>query len=334
MGKYKGTLQRREFVALLGCAIACSWAARAEQGAPPVIGFFSTASAETYTIRLDAFRRGLQETGLIEGKNVSIEYLWTDGRYDQAVQLAAELVKRQVAVIVAGGGTPTALAAKSVTSTIPIVFAVSVNPVEAGLVGSLNHPGGNLTGVTNLNVEIGPKRLEILRAILPSATNIAVLLNPTNPDLTKAFVRELEPAARATGFRLHKVEAGTDRELDEAFAAFSKQHIDALVMSPDTFFTTRAERIAAMALRDSIPTIYQYRKFARAGGLISYGSDETEYYRLVGIYAGRILKGDKPGDLPVQQSTKVELIINLKTARTLGIDVPLSLSGRADELIE
>jgi putative tryptophan/tyrosine transport system substrate-binding protein len=327
-------MRRREFIAFLGGAGMSPLAARAEQSMLPLIGFFSTASAETYTIRLDAFRRGLQETGLVEGKNVSIEYRWADGRYDRAVPLAAELVKRQVAVIVAGGGTPTALAAKAVTSTIPIVFAVSVNPVEAGLVGSLNHPGGNLTGVTNLNVEIGPKRLEILRAILPSATNIAVLLNPTNPDLAKAFVRELEPAARATGFRLHKLEAGTDRELDEAFAAFSKLHADALVISPDTFFTTRAERIAAMALRDSIPTIYQYRKFATAGGLISYGSDETEYYRLVGILTGRILKGDKPGDLPVQQSTKVELIINLKTAKTLGITVPLSLSGRADELIE
>jgi putative tryptophan/tyrosine transport system substrate-binding protein len=327
-------MRPRAFIAFLACALVSAVAARAERDVLPVIGFFSTASAETYAIRLDAFRRGLQETGLAEGKNVSIEYRWTDGRYDRAVPLAAELVQRQVAVIVAGGGTPTALAAKAVTSTIPIVFAVSVNPVEAGLVGSLNHPGGNLTGVTNLNVEIGPKRLEILRAILPSATNIAVLLNPTNPDLAKAFVRELEPAARATGFRLHKLEASADRELDQAFAAFSRLHAEALVISPDTFFTTRAERIAAMALRDSIPTIYQYRKFAAAGGLISYGSDETEYYRLVGILTGRILKGDKPGDLPVQQSTKVELIINLKTAKALGITVPLSLSGRADELIE
>ena len=206
--------------------------------------------------------------------------------------------------------------------------------VEAGLVGSLNHPGGNLTGVTSMNVEIGPKRLEVLHALLPTAINIAVLLNPTSPTVSTVFVRQLEPAARVMGFQLHRLEASTDRDLNEAFAALAKLHADALVIGPDTFFNSRAKRLAAMTLRDSVPAIYQYREFTKAGGLVSYGSDEAEYYRLLGVYAGRILKGDKPADLPVQQSTKVELIINLKTARSFGIAVPLSLSGRADELIE
>lgn len=324
-------MKLRAFFVFLACA-AASLVAHAEQGALPIIGFLGTAAPEAYTVRLEAFRRGLQENGLVEGKNVTIEYRWTDN--DKLAPIAAEFVQHQVAVIVSGGGTPTALAAKAATSTIPIVFAVSVNPVEVGLVGSLNHPGGNLTGVTNLNVEIGPKRLELLRALLPNATNIAVLVNPTSPFLAKAYVRELEPAARATGFQLHRLEASTDRGLDEAFAALARLHADALVITPDVFFNTRAERLAAMTLRDLVPAIYQYPTFAKAGGLVSYGSDEIEYYRQVGVYAGRILKGDKPGDLPVQQSTKVQLIINLKTAKTLRIDVPLSLSGRADELIE
>jgi putative tryptophan/tyrosine transport system substrate-binding protein len=330
-------MERRAFTTMLGWTAAAALASipvRAQQGSLPVIGFLSNATPDAYGIRLQAFRRGLQETGLVEGRNVAIEYRWTDGQNAELAPNAAELLQRQVAVIVAAGGTPTALAAKAATSTTPVVFAVSINPVEAGLVGSLNHPGGNLTGVTNLNVEIGPKRLELLRALLPGATNVAILVNPTSPGLSAAFVRELEPAARATGFALHTVEASTDRELDEAFAALGKLHADALVVSPDVFFNTRAEKIAEMTLRDSIPAIYQYRKFAAAGGLISYGSDENEYYRLVGILTGRLLKGDKPGDLPVLQSTKVELIINLKTARALGIAVPLSLSGRADELIE
>ena len=327
-------MKRREFIAFLACSAVSSLAARAEQGALPVIGFLSNASPEVYAIRLGAFRRGLQETSLVEGKNVAIEYRWTNGHSDQLAPLAAELVQRQVAVIVSGGGTQTALAAKAATSTIPVVFAVSTNPVEAGLVGSLNHPGGNLTGVTRMNVEIGPKRLEVLHALLPTAINIAVLLNPTSPTVSTVFVRQLEPAARVMGFQLHRLEASTDRDLDEAFAALAKLHADALVIGPDTFFNSRAKRLAAMTLRDSVPAIYQYREFTKAGGLVSYGSDEAEYYRLLGVYAGRILKGDKPADLPVQQSTKVELIINLKTARSFGIAVPLSLSGRADELIE
>jgi putative ABC transport system substrate-binding protein len=327
-------MKRREFIAFLACSAVWSLAARAEQGALPVIGFLSNASPEVYAIRLEAFRRGLQGTGLAEGKNVAIEYRWTNGDGDQLAPLAAELVQRRVAVIVSGGGTQAALAAKAATSTIPVVFAVSTNPIEAGLVGSLNRPGGNLTGVTSMNVEIGPKRLEVLRALLPTAINIAVLLNPSSPTVSTVYVRQLEPAARIMGFQLHRLEASTDRDLDEAFAVLAKLHADALVIAPDTFFNSRSKRLAEMTLRDSVPAIYQYREFTKAGGLVSYGSDETEYYRLLGVYAGRIVKGDKPADLPVQQSTKVELIINLKTARTFGITVPLSLSGRADELIE
>ena len=268
-----------------------SLAARAEQGALPVIGFLSNASPEVYAIRLEAFRRGLQGTGLVEGKNVAIEYRWTNGHSDQLAPLAAELVQRQVAVIVSGGGTQAALAAKAATSTIPVVFAVSTNPVEAGLVGSLNHPSGNLTGVTSMNVEIGPKRLEVLRALLPTAINIAVLLNPTSPTVSTIFVRQLEPAARVMGFQLHRLEASTDRDLDEAFAALAKLHADALVIGPDTFFNSRAKRLAAMTLRDSVPAIYQYSEFTKAGGLVSYGSDETEYYRLLGVLRGPDTQG-------------------------------------------
>jgi putative ABC transport system substrate-binding protein len=330
-------MRRRAFITMLGwmAVTAVTSPAHAQQSALPVIGFLSNASPDAYVIRLEAFHRGLSETGFVQGKNVAIEYRWTNGEYDRLAPFAAELVRRQVAVIVAGGGTPTALVAKAATLTIPVVFGVAANPVDAGLVDSLNRPGGNLTGVTNLNVEIAPKRLELLRALLPGATSIAVLLNPTNPTpVVGPFMRELRLAARATGFQLHVLEASTDRDLDKAFAVLPQLHADALLISPDVFFNTRAEKLAGLALRHAMPAIYQYRKFAAAGGLISYGTNEAEYYRLIGIYTGRILKGDKPADLPVQQSTKVELIINLETARALGIDVPLSLSGRADELIE
>jgi putative tryptophan/tyrosine transport system substrate-binding protein len=276
-------MKRREFIGFLACSVLSSLAARAEQGALPVIGFLSNASSEVYAIRLEAFRSGLLETGLVEGKNVAIEYRWTNGHSDQLAPLAAELVQRQVAVIVSGGGTATALAAKAATSTIPVVFAVSANPVEAGLVGSLNHPSGNLTGVTSMNVEIGPKRLEVLRALLPTAINVAVLLNPTNPTISTAFVRQLEPAARVMGFQLHWLKASTDRDLDEAFAALAKLHADALVIGPDTFFNSRAKRLAAMTLRDSVPAIYQYRAMrlsdwnALSGPITSSGTPASKW---------------------------------------------------------
>jgi putative ABC transport system substrate-binding protein len=328
-------MKRRKFITLVsGAAAAWPLAGRAQQRAMPVIGFLSSASPSSYAVRLRAFRQGLGEIGYAEGQNVQIEYRWSAGENDRLRALAAELVRGRVTVIVAGGGTPTALAAKAETTTIPIVFAVSVDPVQTGLVAGLDRPGGNLTGITNLNVEVGPKRLELLRELLPKATEIALLLNPTNPNLVDSFLRAMQPAARALGLRLRVTEASTDRDIDSAFATLVQLRADALVISPDTFFNTRTERLAMLALRYEVPAIYQYRPFAAAGGLIAYGSDETEYYRLVGLYAGRILKGEKPADLPVQQSTKVELIINLKTAKALGINVPLALSGRADELIE
>ena len=327
---------RRKLLKLLGGTAAASLpcVASAQQQSMPVIGFLSNASPEPYEVRLRAFRQGLAEAGFVEGRNVAIEYRWADGDNDRLAQMAADLVGGKVAVLISAGGTPSALAAKAATSTIPIVFSLAANPITLGLVPRLNQPGGNITGVANQNIEIGPKRLELLRELLPKATIVGVLVNPANRSANELFVRDLEPAARTIGMQLHMLRASTDGELEAAFSSLAQVRADALVVSPDVFFNTRSEQLAAMSLRQKTPSIYQYRKFTAAGGLVSYGSDETESYRLVGGYAGRILKGDKPGDLPVQQATKVELIINLKTAKTFGITVPLSLLGRADEVIE
>jgi putative tryptophan/tyrosine transport system substrate-binding protein len=327
-------MRRREFIAGIGIAAAWRLAAHAQQRAP-VIGFLSNASPAVYALRLSAFRRGLQETGFVEGQNVAIEYRWANGENARLPALATELVNRGVAVIVAGGGTPAAMAAKAVVTTIPVVFEVAVDPVEVGLVPSLNHPGGNLTGITNMNVEMGPKKLEVVRELLPAATRVAVLLNPSSPLISQPFLSQLQPAAKALGIQLDVVQASKDSDLEPAFAKVKDDlKADAVVMAPDIFYNMRTEQIAKLALRHTVPVIQTNRSFVAAGGLISHGSDESEYYRLVGTYAGRILKGDKPGDLPVQRSTKVELIINLTTAKALGISVPLSLLGRADELIE
>ena len=326
-------MRRREFIAGMGIAAASRMAAHAQQ-APPVIGFLSNASPDGYAVRLRAFRRGLRETGFVEGQNVIIEFRWANGENALLPALATELVNRGVSIIVAGGGTPAAMAAKAATPTIPVVFAVGVDPVEVGLVGSLNHPGGNLTGITNMNVQIGPKKLEVLRELLPAATRVAVLLNPTSVGSEPAL-RELQPAAKALGFELHVVQASKDSDLKSAFAKVTDDlKAEALVLAPDVFFNTRTEQLAKLALRHAIPAMQQYPAFVAAGGLVSLGSDENEYYQLVGTYAGRILKGDKPSDLPVQRSTKIELIINSKTAKALGIALPLSLLGRADEVIE
>ena len=327
-------MKRRDFITLLGGAAATRpLAARAQQPAMPVIGFLSSASPEVYAIRLRAFRQGLKEVGYVEGQNVEVEYRWAEGQNNRLPALAAELVHRQVAVITASS-TPSAFAAKSATATIPIVFGVAVDPVKDGLVASLNRPGGNLTGVTNLNVEVGPKRLELLHELLPAATTFAMLVNPTSPSTAEPSSRTLQVAARTLGLQPHVLHASTERDFDTVFATMVQLRAGGLVIAGDTFFLTHSEQLAALTVRHAVPTVYAYRPFAAAGGLVSYGSDETEYYRLVGIYVGRILKGEKSADLPVQQSTKVELIINLKTAKALGITVPLPLSGRADELIE
>jgi putative tryptophan/tyrosine transport system substrate-binding protein len=296
----------------------------------PVIGFLGSTSPQGIAVRLRAFAQGLKEEGYIEGQNVAIEYRWAENHDDRLPVLAAELVRRQVSVI-AAGGSPASVAAKAATSTIPIVFETASDPVILGLVTSLNRPGGNLTGVTNLNVEVGQKRLELLRELLPAATNIAVLVNPSAPAVTEQFLSGLQAAAPALGMQLRVLNASTERDCDAVFAAL---RADALVIGPYLIFNSLDEQLGALSLRHAMPTIFSYRPFVAAGGLISFGANEAEPYRLVGIYTGKILKGANPGDLPVQRSTKVELMINLKTAKALGIAVPLTLSGRADELIE
>ena len=300
----------------------------------PVVGFLGSASPETYSIRLGAFRKGLKEAGFVEGQNVLVEYRWAEGLNNRLPALAAELVQRQVAVIVAGGGTPSALAAKAATGTIPIIFELSPDPVALGLVASINRPGGNMTGVTNLNIETGPKRLELLRQMLPAAKNIAILTNPTSQTLATTFLQAIQPAANTLGLQIHVLEASTEGEIDKTFATLGPLNVDALVVQPDVFFTSRDAQFGTLAQRYAVPTISMYRPFIAAGGLVSYGPSETDNYRLVGFYAGKVLKGEKPAELPVLQSTKVELLINLKAAKAFGINVPLDLFGRADELIE
>jgi ABC-type uncharacterized transport system substrate-binding protein len=324
---------RREFITLISGAAMWPHAARAQQPAMPVIGFLGSASPEAYARRLRAFHQALKETGYVEGQNVEVEYRWAEGQNNRLPALAAELVHRQVTVIAAAGGT-SALAAKAATASIPTVFSVAVDPVNVGLVASLNRPGGNLTGVTSLNVEVGPKRLELLHEMLPTATSMALLVNPTSPSIAEPFSRALQEAARALGLQLHVLHASSEREIEAAFATLVTLRAGGLVIMPDQFFLARNEQLATLTARHAVPSVHFFREFAAAGGLMSYGSDEREYYRLVGIYVGRILKGEKPSDLPVQQVTKVELIINLKTARALGLNIPLPLVGRADEVIE
>jgi putative ABC transport system substrate-binding protein len=326
-------MRRREFITLLGSAAAWPLAARAQQPTMPVIGLLGSESPDLYVNRLRAFRQGLSETGFVEGRNVAIEYRWAEGQNDRLPALAADLVRRQVAVIATLGSLPAVPIAKSATTTIPIVFAIGADPVAVGLVASLNRPGGNLTGVTSLNVEVAPKRLELLHELVPTAKIVAALVNPTNPAV-KTQSGDLQAAARALGLQLHVLQASTESDLDTAFATLARLRAGALVIGIDPFFTNRTEQLAARALHQAVPTIYHFREFAAAGGLISYGGSVAESNRLAGAYTGRILKGEKPADLPVQQAVKVELVINLKTAKALGLTVPVTLLTRADEVIE
>ena len=329
-----GQLNRREFIALVGGAAAWPLVAHAQQSAMPVIGFLGTISPDRWASRLHACRQGLSETGYVEGRNVGIEYRWAEGQNDRLPALAADLVRRQVRVIATPESTPAAFAAKAATTTIPIVFSVGVDPVAVGLVASLNRPGGNLTGVTNLNAEILPKRLELMHELVPTATTIALLVNPSNPLVAETESRDAQTAARTLGLQLHVLHASTDRDFDTVFASLAQMRAVALVINTDVFFNSRSEQLAALALRHTVPAIFQYREFVASGGLMSYGTSATDVFRQVGIYTSRLLRGESPADLPVQQVTKIELIINLKTARTLGLTVPLSLLGRADEVIE
>jgi len=326
-------VRRRDFISALGAAAAWPLAAWAEPSAIPVIGFLGGTSPDLFAGPLRAFREGLSEAGRVEGRNVAIEYRWAEGRNDRLPALAAELIRRPVDVI-ATITTPGALVAKAATTTIPIVFAIGSDPVRDNLVASLNRPGGNVTGATALTVELGPKRLELLHELLPTAKNIALLVNPNNPTLAEAQSRELPAAARTLGLELHTLNASSENEINDAFASLAKLRAGAVLITADGLFTSYSKQLAALALRYAVPAIYQNRAFAAAGGLLSYGGSTADAWRLAGVYAGRILNGEKPADLPAQQSTKVELFLNLKTAKALGLEVPPTLLARADEIIE
>jgi putative ABC transport system substrate-binding protein len=326
-------MRRRNFMTLLGSA-AVTWplAARAQQTAIPVIGFLGSRASGEDPQLLTSFRLGLKEAGYADGHNVGIEYRFAENQYDRLPALAADLVQRRVALIAANG--PAAQAAKAATSTIPIVFTVGFDPVEVGLVASLNRPGGNVTGVSILDVELGPKRLELLRELVPKATNIAVLVNPTDPVRAGNISRAVETAARTLGLQSNVLQASSERDFDAVFASLLQMRADGLVIGGEPFFNSRSERLGALTARHKVPAIFQFREFTAGGGLASYGASLTDSYRQVGVYAARILKGEKPADLPIVQASKFELVINLKTAKALGLTVPAKLLFTADEVIE
>ena len=324
-------LKRREFITLLSGAAAWPLAVSAQQSALPVIGFLHSESANDTAHLLRAFNQGLREAGYVEGRNVAVEYRWAESRYEQLPALAADLVARHVALIAANG--PAIEAARAATTTIPIVFFAGGDPVKLGLVASLARPGGDLTGITNMGVELGPKRLEILHELVPTAATLGVLVNPTFPD-AEGQSEAVRQAAHAMSLQLHVLRANTAEDFDHVFAGLAEQRAGGLVIVTDPFFNTRQEQLAALALRHSMPTIYHNHEFVAAGGLAGYGNSSTDLWRQIGAYAGRILHGEKPADLPVQQPTKFELLVNLKTAKALGLIIPMTLQAAADEVIE
>jgi putative ABC transport system substrate-binding protein len=328
-------MRRREFITLLGGA-AATWplAARAQQPAMPLIGYLGVSSFEKSAGRsLHAFKRGLAESGYVEDRNVTIEYRWADDEYDRLPALAVELVQRGVAVLVAAG-SPAALPAKAATTVIPIVFMIGSDPVELGLVAGLNRPGGNLTGVAYLNVEVAPKRLELLHELIPTAKSIALLVNPANPVVADAQAKELQAAISTLGLNLMLVKASNPLEMEDAFATLVRERVEALQIGVDPLFGNHVDQLVALAARHKVPTIYPWREFTAAGGLMNYGSSIPDAFRQVGVYTGQILKGAEPADLPVQRPTKLQFVLNLKTARALGLDVPPTLLALADEVIE
>jgi putative ABC transport system substrate-binding protein len=324
-------MRRRDFVTLLGGFAASPLAVSAQQ--KPVIGFLNSGSAEAYSDRLTAFHQGLRQLGYIEGENVVIVYRWALGQYDRLPGFAAELVERHVSVLVATGGEPAALAAKSATSTIPIVFAIGGDPIKLGLVASYNRPGGNATGANILAAEMDGKRLGLLHEMMPNASHVGVLLNPSFPAYAEQL-NDLQHAGRIANLEVEVLHANTDGEIEAAFEIASQKRVEALVLTASPFFDTRRDKLVALAAGHALPTIYHFREFAVAGGLMSYGVSIPHIYRQIGVYAGRILKGDNPADLPVQQPTKFELVVNLKIAKTLGLTIPPTLLARADEVIE
>lgn len=326
-------MKRRELIALLGgTAVAWPFVAHAQQAAKPVIGFINAASRKSYARPLTAFLQGLGESGYAEGSTVAIEYRWAEGQYDRLQAFTNDLVQRRVNVI-AATSTPAAVVAKAATTTIPIVFTTSGDPVQLDLVESLSQPGGNLTGASQLNVEVAPKRLELMREVMPTATTFGLLVNPRSP-VAETVTKEMQTTASPLGLKLLVMHATTEGELEAAFAAAAEQKVEGLVIGTDAFFNSRTEEMAALALRHRLPTIYQYPEFTESGGLMSYGGNVTESYRLAGVYVGRILKGEKPANLPVQQVIKLELILNLKTAKALGLAISPTLLTRADDIIE